>query len=43
MNSITRFDPCRDPSTVQDEVNGLFERSFKGHGDNPALTTGLRP
>jgi HSP20 family protein len=38
MNSIIRWDPIRF-STLQDQVNRLFETSFKSHGDHSALTT----
>ena len=39
MNSITRWDPFRNLSSLQDQVNRLFETSFKTHADNSALTT----
>jgi HSP20 family protein len=39
MNSITRRDPFRNLSTLQEQVNRLFETSFKGNADNSALTT----
>lgn len=40
MNStITRWEPFRNLSTLQDQVNRLFETSFKAHSDNSALTT----
>jgi len=39
MNSITRWDPFRNLSTLQEQVNRLFETSFKGNADNSALTT----
>ena len=39
MNSITRWDPFRNLSTLQDQVNRLFESSFKGNSENSALTT----
>jgi HSP20 family protein len=38
--SITRWDRFRNISSLQDEVNRLFENSFPGNrGDNSALTT----
>lgn len=39
MNSITRWDPFRNLSSLQDQVNRLFETSFKAHADNSALTS----
>jgi HSP20 family protein len=39
MNSITRWDPFRNLSSLQDQVNRLFETSFKANADNSALTT----
>jgi len=39
MNSITRFDPFRNLSSLQEQVNRLFDSSFKGGADNSALTT----
>jgi HSP20 family protein len=39
MNSISRTDPFRGLSTLQDQVNRLFESSFHGRSDNSALTT----
>jgi HSP20 family protein len=39
MNSVTRWDPFRNISTLQDQVNRLFETSFQGKADNSALTT----
>jgi HSP20 family protein len=38
MNSITRWDPFRNLSTLQDQVNRLFESSFKGNGATSSLT-----
>src|SRR5579863_10037743 len=38
MNSITRWDPFRNISTLQDQVNRLFESSFQGKADNSELT-----
>jgi HSP20 family protein len=39
MSAITRFDPFRNLSTLQEQVNRLFESSFPARGDNAALTT----
>jgi HSP20 family protein len=39
MNSITRWDPFHSLSTLQDQVNRLFESSFPARSDNSALTT----
>jgi len=39
MNSISRWDPFRNVSTLQDQVNRLFESSFQGKADNTELTT----
>ena len=39
MNSITRFDPFRNLTSLQDQVNRLFDSSFKANADNSALTT----
>lgn len=39
MNAITRWDPFRNLSTLQEQVNRLFEISFKGNADHSALTT----
>ena len=38
MSSISRLDPFRGISTLQDQVNRLFESSYQ-RGDNSALTT----
>jgi HSP20 family protein len=38
MNSITRWEPFRGLSTLQDEVNRLFESTFKAKGDSSTLT-----
>ena len=38
MNSIIRWDPFRNISTLQDQVNRLFESSFQGKADNSELT-----
>jgi HSP20 family protein len=38
--SITRWDPFRNISTLQEQVNRLFENSVQGgRGDDSALTT----
>jgi len=37
--SITRWDPFRNLSTLQDQVNRLFETNFPARSDNSALTT----
>ena len=39
MNSITRWDPFRNLSSLQEQVNRLFDSSFKATADNSALTT----
>jgi len=39
MNGITRRDPFRNLSTLQEQVNRLFEGSFPAQGDKSALTT----
>lgn len=39
MNSITRWDPFRNLSTLQDQVNRLFDGSFPTRADESALTT----
>jgi HSP20 family protein len=39
MNTIDRWDPFRNLSTLQEQVNRLFETSYRGRGDNSALTT----
>lgn len=38
MNSITRWDPFRGLSTFQDEVNRLFDSTFKGNSGSSTLT-----
>lgn len=38
MNSITRWDPFRGLSTLQDEVNRLFDSTFKANGSSSTLT-----
>ena len=39
MNSITRWDPFRNISSLQEQMNGLFESSLPNRGANSALTT----
>lgn len=39
MNAITRWDPFHNLSTLQEQVNRLFENSFPSQGDKSALTT----
>jgi HSP20 family protein len=39
MNSITRWDPFRNLSTLQEQVNRLFDTSFKTNADNSTLTS----
>jgi HSP20 family protein len=39
MSTITRWEPFRNLSTLQDQVNRLFETSFPARTDNSALTT----
>jgi HSP20 family protein len=39
MNSITRWDPFPNISSLQEQVNRLFESSLPNRGDNSALTT----
>ena len=38
MNSITRWDPFRGLSTLQDEVNRLFDSTFKANSGSSTLT-----
>jgi HSP20 family protein len=38
MSSITRWDPFRGLSTLQDEVNRLFDSTFKGNSGSSTLT-----
>lgn len=38
MNSITRWDPFRGLSTLQDEVYRLFDSTFKGNAGSSTLT-----
>lgn len=39
MNSITRWDPFRNLSSLQEQFNRLLDPSFQGRTDNSALTT----
>src|SRR5208282_4994191 len=39
MSSITRWDPFHNVSSLQEQVNRLFETSFAQRGDNSSLTT----
>jgi HSP20 family protein len=39
MNSITRWDPFRNISSLQEQVNRLFESGIQSRDDNSALTT----
>ena len=39
MSSITRWDPFRSVSSLQEQVNRLFESRFQGRPDNSTLTT----
>lgn len=43
MSSISRIDPFRGLSSLQDQVNRLFESSFQGRSDNSVLTTWAPP
>lgn len=38
MNSITRWDPFRNISALQEQVNRLFEGNFAHNGDHSTLT-----
>lgn len=38
MNSIMRWEPFRNLSSLQEQVNRLFEGSFPSRGDKPTLT-----
>lgn len=38
MNGITRWDPFYNLSTLQEQVNRLFEGKFSNNGDNSTLT-----
>lgn len=37
--SVIRWDPFRNLTSLQDQMNRLFESSFRGHTDESALTT----
>ena len=37
--SVIRWDPFRNLSTLQDQMNRLFESNFRGQSDESALTT----
>jgi HSP20 family protein len=39
MNSITRWDPFRNLSSLQEQVNRLFDSTFQGPSENSALTS----
>jgi HSP20 family protein len=39
MNSITHWEPFRNISTLQDQLNRLFESSLPRRADDSALTT----
>ncbi len=39
MTTIARFEPFRGFATLQDQVNRLFNDSFRTHGEESALTT----
>ena len=39
MSSVIRWDPFRNGSKLQEQVNRLFENSFQGPADQGALTT----
>jgi len=39
MNSITHWDRFRNISSLQEQVNRLFEAGMQGRSDNSALTT----
>jgi HSP20 family protein len=39
MNSITRWDPFGNLSSLQEQVNRLFESGMQNRNDNSALTT----
>jgi len=39
MSAITRWDPFHNVSSLQEQVNRLFETSFAQRGDNSSLTT----
>ena len=39
MSTIARLEPFRGISTLQDQVNRLFNESFRNHCEESALTT----
>ncbi|HVB58714.1 MAG TPA: Hsp20/alpha crystallin family protein [Candidatus Acidoferrales bacterium] len=39
MNAVTRWDPFRRASTLQDQVNRLFESTFHADRNESSLTT----
>ena len=39
MNSSTRWDPFRNISSLQEQVNRLFDSGIQSRNDNSALTT----
>jgi len=39
MSSIIRWDPFRNVSTLQEQVNRLFDSAFSGRSNESALTT----
>jgi len=39
MTTIARLEPYRGFSTLQDQVNRLFNETFRTHGEESALTT----
>lgn len=43
MNSVTRWDPFHNASTLQEQVNRLFESSVRGRSDQAALSTWAPP
>lgn len=43
MSAISRWDPFRNLSTLQEQVNRLFDSNFATRSDNSALTTWAPP
>jgi HSP20 family protein len=39
MNTLTRWEPFRGLTSLQDQVNRLIEDSFRGSGSDSSLTT----
>ena len=39
MTVLTRFEPFREFSTLQDRINRVFRDSYSGGGQEDALTT----